>query len=578
MKLETFFEKFDLFADAPNAVGKMREIILQLAVRGHLTKGASGQSSTSQLKIAEAFRLQRGRRGAPDAGDPPFQIPEKWGWVAVGDSMDMVNGKAFKPQEWSSEGTPIIRIQNLNNESALFNRCEADLDPKFHVHDGDFLISWSGTPGTSFGAFIWTRGFAYLNQHIFRCELVEAIFVKEFLRLAVNARLDEMISQAHGAVGLRHITKGKLESIRLPVPPLAEQKRIVAKVDDLMVLCDRLEQQQQERETRHTALVRASLARFAEAPISSNLNFLFHSSFSIQPSDLRKSILTLAFQGGLTHNEAQSHSQRDVTQVIRSADTARRQFWDQRYRAKRKCPAPATCESENLPRIPQLWAWVSIDSVCAQITDGEHIQPPYQAVGVPMLSAKHVRDGYVTIEDAGLVSEEAFRKATERCAPANGDILIVSVGATTGRSALVINCPPFAIVRSVLLLKPVILKEYLLWWLKNPWAFRWMTRASAASAQPHLYIRDLKRMPVPIPPLAEQRRIVSKVDHLMALVDKLEAQLTASRATAEALLNAFVAEIGGEQKLVNPNHRLVTRSESKIQASTAHVWSGAPQT
>jgi type I restriction enzyme S subunit len=187
--------------------------------------------------------------------------------------------------------------------------------------------------------------------------------------------------------------------------------------------------------------------------------------------------------------------------------------------------------------------WASIDCLCAQVTDGEHIQPPYQAEGVPMLSAKHVRDGYVTLEGAGLISEEAFEKSIERCKPENGDILIVSVGATTGRSAIVVNCPRFAIVRSVLLLKPVVLKEYLLWWLKNPWAFTWMTQASGASAQPHLYIRDLKHMPVPIPPLAEQRRIVAKVDQLMALVDALETQLAASRATAANLLSALVAEL-----------------------------------
>ena len=83
------------------------------------------------------------------------------------------------------------------------------------------------------------------------------------------------------------------------LPPLAEQKRIVAKVDELMALCDRLEAQQQEREAQASQLARASLSRFAEAPTPANLPFLFHSSFSIPPSDLRKSILTLAVQGKL---------------------------------------------------------------------------------------------------------------------------------------------------------------------------------------------------------------------------------------------------------------------------------------
>ena len=98
----------------------------------------------------------------------------------------------------------------------------------------------------------------------------------------------------------------------MPLPPLAEQKRIVAKVDELMALCDRLEAQQQERETRHAALARASLARFADAPTPANLNFLFHKSYAIPPADLRKSILTLAVQGKLVPQDPNDEPMRET--------------------------------------------------------------------------------------------------------------------------------------------------------------------------------------------------------------------------------------------------------------------------
>ena len=154
----------------------------------------------------------------------------------------MVNGRAFKSTDWLTTGLPIIRIQNLNNPNAPFNYCDpAAVEEKHLVNDNEFLISWSGTPGTSFGAFIWKRGPAALNQHIFKCSAKTDLFYNEYLKIAINGRLDEMIAKAHGGVGLQHITKKKLEALALPVPPLAEQHRIVSMTRDLMKICDQLE-------------------------------------------------------------------------------------------------------------------------------------------------------------------------------------------------------------------------------------------------------------------------------------------------------------------------------------------------
>src|SRR5262249_8324476 len=158
------------------------------------------------------------------------------------------------------------RIQNLNNVNAPFNHCDSDqIDDRHIIDNGSFLISWSGTPGTSFGAFIWDRGRAALNQHIFKCVQIGSAYDDRFLRLAINGRLDEMIAKAHGGVGLQHITKGKLENLVLSLPPVAEQKSIVAKVDELMVLCDRLDAAQAEREGRRDRLLRASLHRLNQS-------------------------------------------------------------------------------------------------------------------------------------------------------------------------------------------------------------------------------------------------------------------------------------------------------------------------
>ncbi|WP_349618193.1 restriction endonuclease subunit S [Azotobacter salinestris] len=148
-----------------------------------------------------------------------------------GSICSLQNGRAFKPEEWSDFGTPIVRIQNLNDETKSFNYCAFEVEKRFHVNSGDLLFSWSGTPGTSFGAFFWSRGKAFLNQHIFRVDVDGRVADKNYLRYAINSKLDQIMDQAHGGVGLKHITKGKLEAVEIPLPPLPEQKRIAAILD-----------------------------------------------------------------------------------------------------------------------------------------------------------------------------------------------------------------------------------------------------------------------------------------------------------------------------------------------------------
>src|SRR5206468_327194 len=154
-------------------------------------------------------------------------------------------------------------------------------------------------------------------------------------------------------------------------------------------------------------------------------------------------------------------------------------------------------DNVNLPPLPDGWCWASADQLCAQITDGEHIQPRYQPTGRPMLSAKNVRDGYVDFGDIDFIDDNSFVNCLRRCAPTENDVLIVSVGATTGRAGIVGRCEPFSIVRSVLLLRPLVAPRYLLRWIQSPWCQRYISRASGSSAQAHLYIGDTKRIPVP---------------------------------------------------------------------------------
>jgi type I restriction enzyme S subunit len=508
VNLETFFERFDLFADAANAVQRMRELILFLAVQGKLTEQSDREDIESQI---ECLRRQAKRNGTSlheFSGDVPFQVPGNWKWSLLGETMDMVNGRAFKPSEWTNTGTPIIRIQNLNKDSAAFNFYQGEVDKKVHVNPGDLLISWSGTPGTSFGAFIWDRGFAYLNQHIFRCELVEGVYDIAFLRLAINSRLDEMIAQAQGGVGLRHITKGKLEQIQLPLPPLAEQKRIVAKVDELMALCDALEAQQKEREAKRSALAKAALAAFAEAPSPTNLELLFHPSYAIDPADLRKSILTLAVQGKLVEQEG---------------------------------------GDENGGEIPG-WGSSRYGEITEFITSGSRgWKDFYSDSGSIFVRTQNINTDRLVLDDVAYVKLLAKTEGM-RTQIHPGDILITITGANVTKAALVDQDLPEAYVsQHIALTRPIDsrMSPWLHLCFLSPGSARGQLERLAYGDKPGLNLTNIRDLDIPLPPLAEQKRIVAKVDELMKLVDRLEAQEKDAREKGAQLLEAMVAELAG---------------------------------
>ncbi|RJQ65148.1 MAG: hypothetical protein C4519_28865 [Desulfobacteraceae bacterium] len=159
----------------------------------------------------------------------------------IGDLCKLINGRAFKPSNWGKEGLPIVRIQNLNDHSKPFNRYNGQYSENHFIDSGAILLSWSGTPGTSFGCFRWERGPGLLNQHIFKVIIEDGLIDGDFFIYAVNGKLDEMIRQAHGGVGLRHITKNKLEAIHLPVPKLEEQRRIVARIKECLERVEEIE-------------------------------------------------------------------------------------------------------------------------------------------------------------------------------------------------------------------------------------------------------------------------------------------------------------------------------------------------
>ncbi len=229
MKLETFFEKFDQFADAPAAVAKMRELVLNLAVTGKLSENID---AWTESPLGEVSRLRRG-----------YDLPK---------------------QDRKQGSVPIFAA----NGTVGFH--------EIHMVKGPGVVT--GRSGSIGKVHFINEDFWPLNTALY----VEDFFgnYPQFISLLLRSlHLDRFSTSTAVPTLNRNVVHKEI----VKVPPLAEQKRIVAKVDELMALCDRLEAQQQERETRHASLARASLARFADAPTPANLQFLFHPSYAIPP-------------------------------------------------------------------------------------------------------------------------------------------------------------------------------------------------------------------------------------------------------------------------------------------------------
>ena len=154
-------------------------------------------------------------------------IPKDWTVSELGEAAHLKNGSAFKPDDWKTMGVPIVRIQNLKDRNAEFNYFQGNPDLKVPLKNGDLVFSWSGSIGTSFGPHYWWGDVAVLNQHIFRVDLKpETKLTKSFLYYALLHLTKEIESHAYGLAALVHVRKGDLEATRVPVPPLAEQRKI----------------------------------------------------------------------------------------------------------------------------------------------------------------------------------------------------------------------------------------------------------------------------------------------------------------------------------------------------------------
>ena len=439
---------------------------------------------------------------------PLEKLPEGWAWARIGAITELVNGKAFKPSDWTPSGIPIVRIQNLNNPDSPYNRYDGDCDSKFLLYGGELLFAWSGTPGTSFGAHVWNGGKALLNQHIFNVKFSKLNLDINYLKLSINQSVLSLIDLAHGSAGLQHVTRGTFESTLIPIPPLAEQHKIVERIDELMPLVEEYGKLEDAREELDAAL----------------------------PGRLHKSVLQMAVQGKLVPQnpvdepasallerireqhrkliaEKKMKPPKGGESVIYAGSDGRR--YEKRMDVKGRESEPVCIEDEIPFEIPESWEWTRLENL-ADVSGGntpkkEQLKPlgniPYFKVA-DMNSIGNERE----MVNAKLYVDDSY---TGKTFPA-GTIIYPKNG-----GAVLTNKRRMLVKESVVDLNTGSCTPYLedcLNYLRLFFETIDFKEFYKGTAVPTVNGSLVKELLVPLPSLTEQSRIVKRLEILQNII------------------------------------------------------------
>jgi type I restriction enzyme S subunit len=565
MNAERLLEHYDRIASAPDAIARLRRFILDLAVRGKLVPQDQKDEPASELLdriAAEKARVvgrlsSRGRHseGRERTEQFEFSLPSGWALSTLGSITLKITDGAHKTPTYVGSGVPFVSIKDFSaghldfsntrfitedEHSLLYKRC----DPK----RGDILIGRIGTLGRAvlidtdeeFSLFVSVGLIRFSHKNL----------VPNFFRMLLNSPLVEREFDRIKIGGGTHTNKlnlGDLQTVALPVPPIAEQRRIVAKVDELTALCHRLEAARARREAMRDRLAAASLARLS-APDPDPAIFTDHTRSALdnltalttrpdQVAQLRQAILDLAVRGRLVPQDPSDEPASELLRRITAEIPAR------------KADAP---KHDDTPfEVPKGWVWTYLGLLVSHSDAGwspKTEDHPRRGDEWGVLKVSAVSWGKFRAWENKQVlpgTEPRLQAQVKR-----GDFLISRANtAELIARAVIVNEEPAKLMMSDKIVRLRLSKDcnhrFVL--IVNNYSHfsreHYVRNASGVSPSMKNVSRDvIMTLRLPLPPLAEQHRIVSKVDTLMALCDRLEASLTAGDDHRGRLLDALLAE------------------------------------
>ena len=483
---------------------QLRGSILQLAMQGQLVEQrpeeGSGEELYKQIKAEKKRLIKEGTIKAGKKYDAiseeeiTFDIPDTWVWTRL---SDIVFNRGQKKPENAFSYIDIGSIDNvhqkLNDEENIIEPENAPSRARKIVEIGDVIYStvrpylhnmciidrmFSREP-------IASTGFAVMTCH-------EGLYNKFLFYFLLTPAFDRYANDTENSKGVAYpaINDQKLYKALVPIPPLGEQKRIVAKIEELIPFVE----------------------QYAVAGTKLNtLNATF-------PDMMKKSILQEAVQGKLV---PQDPNDEPVSVLLKKIAEEKKRLIKE-GKIKKQKPLPEITEDEIPFDIPESWKWVRLADISKQITDGEHSTPKRVSdfCGYYLLSARNVRDGEIKLDDVDYVDRSEFERMSSRCNPVNGDILITCSG-SVGRCAVVNDDNNYVMVRSAAMASPIMCDpNYLMYTIQSDCVQRQVNALKKQTAQANLFLGAISVLNIPLPPYNEQKRIVNRLNQILNHTEK----------------------------------------------------------
>lgn len=479
---------------------ELKNSIIQLAMRGQLVPQADREGSGQQLyKRIEAEKkclgIKTSRKTEPITEEIiPFDIPDNWCWVRFGNIVSYHMGKTPPRAEsqWWEDDFPWISIADMPENGHICATKEkvskSAISSKFNNR-----ISKAGTMIMSFKLTVGRVSIldidAVHNEAIIsiypHCDNEKIIQSYLFYLLPIITQY----GNSKNAIKGKTLNDTSIRNLLIPLPPLAEQKRIVTKIEELLPYIDRYEQ---------------AWSRLEE----------FNKRF---PSDMQKSLLQMAIQGKLVEQRPEEGTAEVLYQQIQ----AEKRWLVKEGKIKKEKPLPEIAEDEVPFEIPESWKWVRLSNV-VDVRDGTHDTPKYVKDGIPLVTSKNLVEGGINFDTAKLISKKDSQAINIRSRVDDGDILFAMIG-TIGNPVLVKKNREFSI-KNMALFKQIgnnlLDMDYLLQFLKI--AQIDMKKSANASVQSFVSLSVLRNYFFPLPPSAEQKRIVTKLKELLPLCERLK--------------------------------------------------------